>query len=69
MSADIINLTLTSIVNNQVNGLTVICYMKPVPHIFTLAVYRKLFICQGTADNQRDQLFREMIGPVVIRAA
>ena len=43
--------------------------MEPVTDIFTGSVYGKLFICQGAADDQGDQLLREMIGAVVVGAA
>ena len=69
MSADIIYFTFPSLMDHKVYGLTVVRHMKPVPYIFAGAVYRKLLIRQGTADNKRDQLFRKMIRAVVIGAA
>ena len=69
MSADIVYLSLAALVDHQINGLTVVGYMEPVADIFTGSVYGKLLICQGAADDQRDQLLWKMVGAVVVGAA
>ena len=69
MSADVINLTDTSVVDDQVDGLTVVGNMEPVTDILACSVYRKCLVSEGTADHQRDQLLREVVRTVVVGAA
>ena len=69
MSADVINLTDTSVVDDQVDGLTVVGNMEPVADILACSVYRKRLVCEGTADHQRNQLLREVVRAVVVGAA
>ena len=66
MPADVIDFPLASLVDNKVNGLAVIRHMEPVAHVLPCAVYRKLLICQGAADNKGNQLLREMIRAIVV---
>ena len=69
VSADVVNLTDASLVENQVDRLTMVGYVQPVADIRAVTVYRKFLVCQRTADHQRNQLLREMIWTVVIGAA
>jgi hypothetical protein len=51
---------------NKINGFAMIFDIKPVPHVEAFAVDGKGFIVQAVDNHERDQLFREMIGPVVV---
>ena len=42
--------------------------IEPVAHILALAVDRQRLACERIQDGQRDQLFGEMIRPVIVRA-
>ena len=42
--------------------------VKPVPHLLTVAVDRQGLAVQCIEDHQRDQFFREMVGPVIVAA-
>jgi hypothetical protein len=68
VTAYIVNLAYTTLVNDQVDGSAVVIYMQPVAYVLTLAVYGQLFIRQSAADHQRDQLLGEVIRAVVVRA-
>ena len=37
-------------------------------YIFTVTIYRQFFTLQRIIDNQRNQLFRELVRAVIIRA-
>ena len=69
MAADIVYLTNTSLVDDQVDGLAVILHIQPVADIFTGTIDRKRLIIQCICDHQRDQLLRKVIWSVVVRAA
>lgn len=51
---------------DQVDRSGVVDYIEPVPGIFAVAVDRQRFIVQDIVDAQRDQLFGEMVRPVVV---
>ena len=68
MSANVIDLAHSTLVDDQVNGLAVILHIQPVSDIQPLPVYRQRLICQCIGNHQRDQLFREMIRSIVVGA-
>src|SRR5699024_1974642 len=68
MAADIIGFKETSLFLNHIDPLGMIFHVQPVADIFAIAVYRKVLSVKGVVDNQRNQLFRELIGPVIIAA-
>src|SRR4051794_30938122 len=41
--------------------------MEPIPYIFPIPIYRKLFPLDDTQDHERDKLFGEMIGAIIVR--
>ena len=44
----------------------VIFHIKPVANLRTFAIYRNRFASDGIQDHNRDQLFGEMIWPVIV---
>ena len=69
VSADIIDLSDASLVYDKVNSLAVIFDIQPVADVFPFAVDRQGLSLEGVGDHQRNQLFGEVVGPVVVRAA
>ena len=66
VSTDIINLTNTTVMDNQINRFAVILHIQPVTHIQTFTIYRQRFVSQRIDDHQRNQFLRKMIRSVVI---
>ena len=48
------------------DGRTVVIDIEPVPHVFSVAVYREHSSFCGIADDQGNQLFRKLIRAIVI---
>ncbi len=69
MATYIVNFTWFSLMQDEVNGLTVIGNVQPVAHILSLPIYRQLLIRQRSRNNERDQLLRKMIRAVIIGTA
>ena len=69
MSAHIVHLAHAALVNDQVDGPAVVLHIQPVAHVQALAVHRQRLVVQRVGDHQRDQLLREVIRAVVVRAA
>src|SRR5207248_4302900 len=46
----------------------VVVDIEPVPDIVALAIDRDRLAVQRLQDRQRDQLFREMVGSIIVRA-
>lgn len=69
VAAHIVDFADLAVVDDEVNRLAVILHIQPVTHVFALAVNRQRLVCQGIGDHQRNQLFREVIRAVVVRAS
>ena len=69
MTAYIVDFTFYAFANYQVDSFAVVFHIQPVAHIATVTINRKLLAFQNILDNQRNQLFGEMIRTVVIGAA
>ena len=68
MAADIILLTKAPFFKHHVDGLCVIHDIQPVTHVLAVPVYRQLLARQDIIDDERDELFRELVWSVVITA-
>ena len=44
-----------------------IFYIQPVAYVFSLTVYRQQLAVTDVVDEQRNQFFRELVRPVVVR--
>ena len=68
MPAHIIGFKQPALLLHHVDGLGVVLHKKPVTYIPSVPVHRKLFALKRIVDNQGNQLFRELKGPVIIGA-
>ena len=69
MTADIIYLAYSALMDNQINRLAMILDIQPIAYIQAFAIYRQQLIRQSICKHQRNQLFREVIRAIVIAAA
>ena len=67
-TADIVGFSRDPFQQDQPDRFTVVVDIEPVPHIFPVAVDRKVFAFDGIEDHERDELFRELVRPVIVRA-
>ena len=68
VTADVVDFTNTTLVDNQINGLAVIFHIQPVTDVQTLAVNRQWLVSQSISNHQWNQLLREVIRTIVVRA-
>ena len=66
MTAYIVYFSDSSVVDHEVDCLTVVFYVKPVSDIQSFTVYGKGLVMKRVDDHQRYKLLREMIRSVVI---
>ena len=66
VASDIVNLSDSSLVDNQIDCLAVILNIQPVTHIFAFAVNRQRLVGECICNHQRNQLFREVIRSIVV---
>ena len=67
-TADIVSLSYLSVVENQVNRTCVVHYVEPVPHILSASIDRERLAVTYIVDEQRNELFRELVRTIVVRA-
>ena len=67
-AADVVGLGNLALVENEVDGACVVNHVEPVAHVFALAVNGERLAMADIVDEQRNQLFRELIRSVVVRA-
>lgn len=66
-TADVIGSCRLTVVENHVDGPRMVFHIQPVAHVFPLAIYRQRLAVTDVVDEQRNQLLRELIRPVVVR--
>ena len=69
VAADVVDLADASLLQDQVDGMAVILDVEPVADVLAVAVDRQLLVGQRVDDHQRDELLREVVRAVVVRAA
>ena len=67
-NADVVGLVDLTLVENNINCACVILYKQPVAYVLTLTIHWQWLALADIIDKQRDQLLRELIWTVVIRA-
>ena len=67
-AADVVGLGNLAFMEDQVYRAGMVFHIKPVADILALAVYRKGFTVAYIVDEQRDELLRELVRAVVVRA-
>ena len=66
--ADVVGLGNAAFVENQIDGPGVVFHVEPVAHVLALPVDRERLAVPDIVDEQRDELLRELVGTVVVRA-
>ena len=69
VAADVVDLADAALLQDQVDGMAVVLDIEPVADVLAVAVDRQLLVGQRVDDHQRDELLREVVRAVVIRAA
>ena len=69
VAADVVDLADAALLQDQVDGMAVVLDVEPVADVLAVAVDRQLLVGQRVDDHQRDELLREMVRAVVVRAA
>ena len=69
VAADVVDLADASLLQDEVDGAAVILDVEPVADVLAIAVDRQFLVGQCVDDHQRDELLREMVRTVVVRAA
>ena len=69
VAADVVDLADASLLQDEVDGTAVVLDIEPVADVLAVAVDRQLLVGQRVDDHQRDELLREVIRAVVVRAA
>ena len=67
-AADVVRLGHLAVVENYVDGPCMVFHIQPVAHVLALAVHRQRLAVADVVDEQRDQLLRELVRTVVVRA-
>lgn len=68
MSADIVDFSVFSLSDNQIDGFAVIGNMKPITNVLAITIDRKLFVIPGFLNHERNQFLRELIGAIIVGA-
>ena len=67
-AADVVCLCDFAFMEDQVDGACVVLHIEPVTDILALAVYRERLAVPDVVDEQRNELLRELVWSVVVRA-
>ena len=67
-AADAVGFAWRAALIDEAQGARVIVHIEPVADVVALAVDRQRLAGAGVEDHHRDQLFRELVGAVVVRA-
>ena len=67
-AADVVNLAHLARLKDAVDGAAVVFHIEPVADLLAVAVNGQRLAGQGIVDDQRDELFREVVGAVVVGA-
>lgn len=66
-TADVVGFGHFSLMEDEVDGTGVVYHVQPVTHVLALTVYRQRLAVTDVVDEQRNQFFRELVRPVVVR--
>ncbi|MNV66359.1 hypothetical protein D3C71_1591080 [compost metagenome] len=69
VAADVVHFSQDTFMDDQINRAAMVFNVEPVTNIHPVTVHRQRSIRKCAGDHQRDQLLRELIRTVVIRAA
>ena len=68
VAAHVVSFTNDAFVQHASDGQTVVSHIEPIANLLTVTINGQGLARQGVVDHQGDQLFREMIGPVIVGA-
>ena len=68
VAADVVDFSVLSFLEDEVDGPAVVFYVEPVPHVFSIAVEGDGAVLEGPFDGEGDELFGVLEGAVVIAA-
>ncbi len=66
VGADVIRLSDAPPLDDEIDRPAVVLDMQPVPDVCPFPVKRQALSLQGMRDKKRDELFRILVGPVVV---
>ena len=66
-TTDVVSLCRFSFMKNQVDGTGMVFHIKPVTHIFPLAIHRQWLSVTDVVDGQWYQFFGKLIRAIVVR--
>lgn len=69
VTADVIYLADRTLVNDKIDRAAVILYVEPVANVNTFTVNRERLVVKRVCDHKGDELFGEVVGSIVVRAA
>ena len=69
VAADVVDLADAALLQDEVDGMAVVLHIEPVADVLAIAVDRQFLVGQRVDDHQRDELLREVVRAVVVRAA
>ena len=67
-ATNVVGLCNLTIVEDHIDGTSVIYDVEPIAHILTLSIDRKGLAMTDVVDEKWNQLFRELIGAIVVGA-
>ena len=67
-AANVVGVSYLALVEDQVDRPGMILHIEPVAHVLALAIDRQRLALADVVDEQWDQLFRELVRTVVVRA-
>lgn len=67
-ASDIVGIAGLSLMENHIDGAGVVHHIEPVAHVFALAIDGERLAVADIVDEEGDELLRELVGAVVVRA-
>lgn len=68
VTTDIVSLSYGSFMDDEVDGFAVVFHIEPVTDVFAISVNRERLVIKGIGNHEGNQLFRELVGAVVVAA-
>src|SRR6185436_13543065 len=68
-AAHVVDLAVTALAQDQVDGRAVVEHVEPVAHLAAVAVERQRLVLQRVGDEERNHLLRVLVGTEVVRRA
>ena len=65
-TTDVVGLGDLAMVENHVDGTSVILYIQPVAHVLTLAIHWQWLAMTDVVDEERNQLLWELVWTIVV---